>query len=91
MSADMGYWSQIVAPKQPAIFEVEQTPQTTQYIHLTNVALGPDATMKGEVGAKHCLTLSMGGGPEVALATLDSKAHPQHHVDVVIDQTVIFK
>lgn len=54
-------------------------------MHVTNVALGPDAKE-----GPHTLSI-MVRGQEVVLATLDKKNCCQHGLDFVLDDTVVFK
>lgn len=82
----MSFWALTVPGKsKPSKYEVEQTGELAQYVHVTNVALPHDAPP-----GPHSLTITQ-GEHEYTIATLNKATHPQHNLDFILDQTIVFK
>ena len=81
----MSLWTLVLPPGKSTVYELQQAPDVVQYVHLTNVALGPNPAP-----GSNCITVAVSGA-EVALATLDKERHPQASLDLVLDQTIEFK
>ncbi len=83
---DLSMWTLEVPPNgKPVTYEIEQAPDQAHYVHLTNVAI----PYNGAAGP-HGLTLEANGA-QLTLATLDKASHPQHPLDLVLDQTVVLR
>lgn len=81
MTEAMAFWSVILPPKgKPVQQEVESTPSVLSSIHVTGMALGPNAK-----DGPHTVTVEY-DGTNTVLATLEAPHVRQWRLDVAIDQ-----